>query len=90
VGIHVNGFVGGIMKVFEGVKMLLKGSSLLSLIENGAWESHGGRVCFLCFINIISDERLVFLGWGLELVAFYGVVIKDLPSPLPKLEVLYF
>jgi len=28
-----------------------------------------------------------FLG-GLELVAFYGVIIKDLPSPLPKLEVL--
>jgi hypothetical protein len=24
----------------------------------------------------------------LELVAFYGVVIKDLLSPLPKLEVL--
>jgi hypothetical protein len=25
VGIHVNGFVRGIMKVFEGVKMVIKG-----------------------------------------------------------------
>jgi hypothetical protein len=46
----VNGFVGGIMKVFEGVKMVIKGLSLLSLIENGAWESHwGGGWLFYVF-----------------------------------------
>jgi hypothetical protein len=47
-----------------------------------------GGGCFMCFIIIISDERLVLFLGGLEFVAFYGVVIRDLPSPLPKLEVL--
>jgi hypothetical protein len=42
----------------------------------------------MCFIIIISDERLVLFLGGWEFVAFYGVVIRDLPSPLPKLEVL--
>jgi hypothetical protein len=50
----------------------------------------GGEVCFMCFIIIISDENLVLLLGGLELVAFYGTVIRVLPSPLPNLEVISF
>lgn len=50
----------------------------------------GGEVCFMCFIIIISDENLVLFLGGLELVAFYGTVIRVLPSPLPNLEVISF
>ncbi len=49
-----------------------------------------GEVCFICFIIIISDENLVLFLGGLELVAFYGIVIRDLPLALPNLEVLSF
>jgi hypothetical protein len=44
----------------------------------------------MCFIIIISDEKLVLFLGALELVAFYGIIIRDLPSPLPKLEILSF